>query len=663
MLLIVDDLIKIYFDHYVEYQKIKNRQEWDNLKYNLKLKYDYNSKIWFTEYNDIKLNKLITDYKQLLGISPIVIKRDIDKEIKKRLYIRDLNIQKAVFNNLIYDNKFYDKYKNIIEKFKTEIPEYSRLIDKHCSYLKPFQKVGVIKSFFNLKHFGGSIIAYDMGLGKTAMSIATASLCKKFLGTNHIVFVTLSSVIDGFGDEIDKFDESLSATKVLKGVSQYQKKVEGQRKHVRLSFLEYLDEQPNKTLVTNYENIIAIYNKNRFFDNNFKNNNILFVFDEASKFKNSNRTYYKVFSDIIKKLEENNNTVYKLLLTGTPYVNDLKDFYNLIKFTLNEKFNDKGFYKNFVIGDFRYYHKKKQFMPVANTNLLTFNKVVHQFYVRKTIKTIKDQLPEKIELNRFIESDILQEQLMELLEIVFDKYIKDKNLKNLINERELRRMITSLYKIIASDPVAIKHTTNSKILGYAKKHYNIDFQGLIPNNYVSNKMKELDSLLEEIDINDNKVLIFTQWTTMQTVINNHIKKKFKIEPMLIYGGISNEDRSKIIKDFKESDKSEILIGTDAMAYGVNLPDIDYLIEYDIPWNPSQRAQRTNRIYRLSSTNRKIIVDLINEFEKPVYNVIKRKSTEFQTVVDGKDIEETENNEIDLDENFSLLKKLLKTEVL
>jgi len=663
MLLIVDDLIKIYFDHYVEYQKIKNRQEWDNLKYNLKLKYDYNSKIWFTEYNDIKLNKLITDYKQLLGISPIVIKRDIDKEIKKRLYIRDLNIQKAVFNNLIYDNKFYDKYKNIIEKFKTEIPEYSRLIDKHCSYLKPFQKVGVIKSFFNLKHFGGSIIAYDMGLGKTAMSIATASLCKKFLGTNHIVFVTLSSVIDGFGDEIDKFDESLSATKVLKGVSQYQKKVEGQRKHVRLSFLEYLDEQPNKTLVTNYENIIAIYNKNRFFDNNFKNNNILFVFDEASKFKNSNRTYYKVFSDIIKKLEENNNTVYKLLLTGTPYVNDLKDFYNLIKFTLNEKFNDKGFYKNFVIGDFRYYHKKKQFMPVANTNLLTFNKVVHQFYVRKTIKTIKDQLPEKIELNRFIESDILQEQLMELLEIVFDKYIKDKNLKNLINERELRRMITSLYKIIASDPVAIKHTTNSKILGYAKKHYNIDFQGLIPNNYVSNKMKELDSLLEEIDINDNKVLIFTQWTTMQTVINNHIKKKFKIEPMLIYGGISNEDRSKIIKDFKESDKSEILIGTDAMAYGVNLPDIDYLIEYDIPWNPSQRAQRTNRIYRLSSTNRKIIVDLINEFEKPVYNVIKRKSTEFQTVVDGKDIEEIEYGQIDLDSNFSLLKKLLKTEVL
>lgn len=663
MLLILDHLIKIYFDHYIEYKKIKDTNEWDRLKDDLDLKYDYNSKIWFTEYNDIKLNKLITDYKQLLGISPIVIKRDIDKEIKKQLYIRDLNIQKTVFNNLIYDNKFYDKYKNIIEKFKTEIPEYSRLIDKHCSYLKPFQKVGVIKSFFNLKHFGGSIIAYDMGLGKTAMSIATASLCKEFLDTTHIIFVTLSSVIDGFGDEIDKFDKSLSATKVLKGVSQYQKKVEGQRKHVRLSFLEYLDEQPNKTLVTNYENIIAIYNKNRFFDNNFKNNNILFVFDEASKFKNSNRTYYKVFSDIIKKLEENNNTVYKLLLTGTPYVNDLKDFYNLIKFTLNEKFNDKGFYKNFVIGDFRYYHKKKQFMPVANTNLLTFNKVVHQFYVRKTIKTIKDQLPEKIELNRFIESDILQEQLMELLEIVFDKYIKDKNLKNLINERELRRMITSLYKIIASDPVAIKHTTNSKILGYAKKHYNIDFQGLIPNNYVSNKMKELDSLLEEIDINDNKVLIFTQWTTMQTVINNHIKKKFKIEPMLIYGGISNEDRSKLIKDFKESDKSEILIGTDAMAYGVNLPDIDYLIEYDIPWNPSQRAQRTNRIYRLSSTNRKIIVDLINEFEKPVYNVIKRKSTEFQTVVDGKDIEEIENNKIDLDENFSLLKKLLKMEVL
>lgn len=55
----------------------------------------------------------------------------------------------------------------------------------------------------------------------------------------------------------------------------------------------------------------------------------------------------------------------------------------------------------------------------------------------------------------------------------------------------------------------------------------------------------------------------------------------------------------------EPDELDILIGTDCISEGQNLQDCDYLINYDIHWNPVRIIQRFGRIDRIGSPNQKI----------------------------------------------------------
>lgn len=55
----------------------------------------------------------------------------------------------------------------------------------------------------------------------------------------------------------------------------------------------------------------------------------------------------------------------------------------------------------------------------------------------------------------------------------------------------------------------------------------------------------------------------------------------------------------------ETAELDILIGTDCISEGQNLQDCDYLINYDIHWNPVRIIQRFGRIDRIGSTNKQI----------------------------------------------------------
>ena len=56
---------------------------------------------------------------------------------------------------------------------------------------------------------------------------------------------------------------------------------------------------------------------------------------------------------------------------------------------------------------------------------------------------------------------------------------------------------------------------------------------------------------------------------------------------------------------KETGEIDVLIGTDCISEGQNLQDCDYLVNYDIHWNPVRIIQRFGRIDRIGSTNARI----------------------------------------------------------
>jgi ERCC4-related helicase len=128
---------------------------------------------------------------------------------------------------------------------------------------------------------------------------------------------------------------------------------------------------------------------------------------------------------------------------------------------------------------------------------------------------------------------------------------------------------------------------------------------------------------------NKKVIIFTAFAdTAQYLfdaLSGWAQTAFGLHTGLVIGTGANKSTNKLVKaEFNEiltafsprskernklgmSDMAELdlLIATDCISEGQNLQDCDYLINYDIHWNPVRIIQRFGRVDRLGSTNNKI----------------------------------------------------------
>lgn len=142
------------------------------------------------------------------------------------------------------------------------------------------------------------------------------------------------------------------------------------------------------------------------------------------------------------------------------------------------------------------------------------------------------------------------------------------------------------------------------------------------------KMDELRNLIRQkieqpLNNGNKKVLIFTAFSDTADYLYDNLAEEFldkkHIHTALISGNRTACTISGVKNDFNElltmfSPKSknrealglthdiDVVIATDVISEGQNLQDADYLINYDIHWNPVRIIQRFGRIDRIGSTN-------------------------------------------------------------
>ena len=148
------------------------------------------------------------------------------------------------------------------------------------------------------------------------------------------------------------------------------------------------------------------------------------------------------------------------------------------------------------------------------------------------------------------------------------------------------------------------------------------------------KLKDLRNLIKQkienpINSNNRKVVIFTAFSDtaeyLYKAIQPWAKEELGLESGLVCGSKSlaswgRNDFNMILTNFapnakhrdelnlsieEKSKELDILIATDCISEGQNLQDGDYLINYDIHWNPVRIIQRFGRIDRLGSKNTSI----------------------------------------------------------
>lgn len=151
------------------------------------------------------------------------------------------------------------------------------------------------------------------------------------------------------------------------------------------------------------------------------------------------------------------------------------------------------------------------------------------------------------------------------------------------------------------------------------------------------KLQHLKSHIHEklaapINAGNKKVLIFTAFADTanylyahlaETLLASHqlhtgkvtgsdspkstLKKTYDFQSLLTLFSPRSKDKAAILSE--EPAEIDILIGTDCISEGQNLQDCDYLINYDIHWNPVRIIQRFGRIDRIGSQN--TCIQLVN----------------------------------------------------
>ena len=152
-------------------------------------------------------------------------------------------------------------------------------------------------------------------------------------------------------------------------------------------------------------------------------------------------------------------------------------------------------------------------------------------------------------------------------------------------------------------------------------------------------MQQIKQKVENpINGNNKKILIFTAFADtadyLYDNVSKYVKKNFGLDTAVISGSVDGkstvaklpQDMNTVLTCFSPISKEkhlllpdnpaniDILIATDCISEGQNLQDCDYLINYDIHWNPVRIIQRFGRIDRIGSKNS--VIQLVN-FWAPV----------------------------------------------
>lgn len=158
-----------------------------------------------------------------------------------------------------------------------------------------------------------------------------------------------------------------------------------------------------------------------------------------------------------------------------------------------------------------------------------------------------------------------------------------------------------------------------------------EMQKVIPEN--DQKLNTIKQVIDHkmkhpINPGNRKIIIFSAFTDTAEYLYKHlsqyVKEKYEIETAKIVGSDENKNTAGLRNDintlltcFSPRSKEkhltmpevkgelDLLIASDCISEGQNLQDCDFLINYDIHWNPVRVIQRFGRIDRIGSRNAQI----------------------------------------------------------
>jgi len=413
--------------------------------------------------------------------------------------------------------------------------------------LRTYQREGLGWLRFLEDYRFGGCLADDMGLGKTVQMLALFQM-RKAERKEHkpSIVVVPKSLMFNWVQEITKFTTGLTYVEYTG--------------HDRATKLE--DIPKTDIVLTTYGTLRRDINelKNVQFD--------YAVLDEAQTIKNSASQAAKASRIIAAD--------HRIALSGTPIENHLGDLWSIFEFLNPGMLGRSSVFKTHAVDSAD--DKSRRLIAQG----------VRPFVLRRTKGEVAKELPEKFEETIYCDMGDRQRELYNELR---DHY-RD-SLLGLVQTEGMGKTRMHVLEALLRLRQAACHPA------------------LLDRGSEDDAFAKLDVLcpqLEELIGEGHKSLVFSQFTSMLSIVKKHLDDR-GIQYCYLDGQTRN--RKEVVEQFQNDPDSKVfLISLKAGGLGLNLTAAEYVFLLDPWWNPAVEAQAIDRAHRVGQTNQVFAYRLI-----------------------------------------------------
>ncbi|CAI0472209.1 unnamed protein product [Linum tenue] len=471
------------------------------------------------------------------------------------------------------DGSSVSKYYNLAHAVNERVTRQPSML--RAGTLRDYQLVGLqwMLSLYNNKLNG--ILADEMGLGKTVQVMALIAHLMEFKGNYgpHLIIVP-NAVLVNWKSEFHTWLPSASCIFYV-----------GNKEQRSKLFSQEVCAMKFNVLVTTYEFIM--YDRSKLSKVDWK----YIIIDEAQRMKDR--------ESVLARDLDRYRCQRRLLLTGTPLQNDLKELWSLLNLLLPEVFDNRKAFHDWFSKPFQ---KEAPTHDAEDDWLETEKKVIvihrlHQilepFMLRRRVEDVEGSLPAK-------DSIVLRCRMSAFQSAIYD-WIKSTGTIRVDPEDEKVRVQKSsiyqakVYKTLNNRCMELRKTCNHPLLNYP--YFNDCSKDFLVRS--CGKLWILDRILMKLHRTGHRVLLFSTMTKLLDIMEEYLQWR-RLVYRRIDGTTSLEDREAAIVEFNSpnSDCFIFLLSIRAAGRGLNLQSADTVIIYDPDPNPKNEEQAVARAHRI-----------------------------------------------------------------
>lgn len=504
------------------------------------------------------------------------------------------------------------------------------------------------------------LVAYDLGLGKTVLTIAAI---EQLMDEGEIMepglVVCLSSLKYQWADQIRAFtkDAEIPSTPLV---------IDGSPRQREAQYAIAMDwvESGVDYVIVNYEQVVKDWEFVRRLPKGF------IVLDEATAIKR----FRAKRSRLIKKLKSD----VRFALTGTPIENGKpEEVFSIMEFvdrSVLGRFND--FDSAFIVRNSFGGVERYQNLPTLHRRLSTaavrksqkdpdVAPYLPQAIVKEPLRVAWDNAGAKLYLR--MADDILAD--LEEAQELFGGHFSVESHYGYGDgpsggpEDELRGRLMSkitCMRMLCDHPDLLRRSAERFATGNGEGSqyaFELAQEGFLDPLKNSPKLDAFTAYVKEfLDTDPSyKLVVFSVFVPTLSYIEARLAQYGCVQ----YSGLQNAKEKHANKlQFQTDPETRVLISSDAGGYGVDLPQANMLVNYDLPWSSGTATQRNGRIMRASSTWDHVLYQdflMRGSIEERQWQMIQHKSAVAAAVIDGRGI----NRQGGVDFSVASLRKFLQ----